>query len=291
MSRHPDNQWSIRRDCGLGEGYDMHASSIEKMSANPVGHYVLGPTYVSWCSSPTLHGTVHWGRPSEQDLRELMRLFDLVHASPPSHDFIMDAAGLDAFDWLILAKNRDVPWTRAPEWIRRIRRLALVLPPGPIGTIVSEMSRVASPRVPSYPLRLCATRAEAVTWLDRCDAREAVGKIDRIVEHCRRIAPVVRRLREYLDHSLVSPNIGEAARACALAPRTLQRELRQQGTSFSVELASARLRAACALLVASDDKVDAIARKVGCQTASRLSELFRRVMRQTPTQYRSQHRG
>jgi AraC-like DNA-binding protein len=267
------------------------ARSIAAMVSDPVGRFRVGTTYVVWCASPTLCGSVHWGRPSERDVRELMELFDPVHpALDRGHDFIMDTHALDSLDWLTLIPTAEYLRSRFPAWGRRIKRLAMVMPSGPLGVTVAGITQAVSFVVPPYPVRLCATSADALGWLQRADAFDALGEIERLVEETRGIAPIVRTLRDYLAGSLASPTVDDAARVCGVAPRSLQRELRRHGTSFGAELETARLRAARELLQHSDEKIETIARRVGYPSSSRLSALFRKTLGETPAQYRQRTR-
>ena len=257
------------------------------MVANPVGRYWAGDTYIVWCASPTLAGSVHWGRPSERDVGEVMRLLDPVHpALDGGHDFVMDTHGLEALDWMTMVPTADYLRTRFPIWGRRVRRLAMVLPSGPLAGSVAGITQAVSFVVPPYPVRICATVADAASWLDRDDARAALAEIDRLVADVRGLTPILRALRTYLARSLTLPTIAAAAQACGVSPRSLQRELARSGTKFGSELAAARVRAARALLESSDDKIEVIARRVGCPSASRLSALFRTALGETPAEYR-----
>jgi AraC-like DNA-binding protein len=81
------------------------------------------------------------------------------------------------------------------------------------------------------------------------------------------------------------------ARHLGVAPRSLQRELSRQATSFRLELTRARVHAACLLLEGSDDKIEAIARRVGWTSSSQMSSIFRRQVGTTPAQYRARRTG
>jgi AraC family transcriptional activator FtrA len=77
------------------------------------------------------------------------------------------------------------------------------------------------------------------------------------------------------------------AAALHTSERTMQRRLREAGTSFGEQLRRARVGAAWELLRFSDLKIDAIAARVGLGTASRMSAVFRTDMGVTPTQFRA----
>jgi transcriptional regulator GlxA family with amidase domain len=56
-------------------------------------------------------------------------------------------------------------------------------------------------------------------------------------------------------------------------------------------LALARVDAARRLLVESDLKIEAIARRVGCSSHAHLTSLFRRMTDQSPADYRTRMRA
>jgi AraC-like DNA-binding protein len=85
--------------------------------------------------------------------------------------------------------------------------------------------------------------------------------------------------------------VAEAARALRVSTRTLQRRLKDEKTSFSREIAAARVRVAQRLLLAEDTKLTRIAQDVGCASSSHLSELFRRVTGMPPLAWRKAARS
>ena len=135
--------------------------------------------------------------------------------------------------------------------------------------------------------RLFTSVEEALGWIGRAELRKVLEELGPLIDEARGEAPLVRALRDHLDRSLGDATVEAAARALGLSPRTLQRELRGQGTRFALELQRARLRAACQLLAHSEEKVEAIARRVGCASSSQLSALFRRHLDETPARYRA----
>jgi transcriptional regulator GlxA family with amidase domain len=100
----------------------------------------------------------------------------------------------------------------------------------------------------------------------------------------------VQRLQAWLESWLDRATINEAATALGLSSRTLQRALREAGTSFTTEVRNARIRTACRLLIETNHKVEVIAREVGCSSASQLSALFKRCVGDTPGRYRERSR-
>lgn len=85
-------------------------------------------------------------------------------------------------------------------------------------------------------------------------------------------------------------SVAEAARQLGASPRTLQRTLLDEGTSFRQEKIEARLAAACELLAGSDLKIAAGAARLGI-TERRLEALFRSREMPSPAEYRRSRRG
>ena len=75
----------------------MQRMDAENFVAAPVGGYVAGKTFVVWCASASLSGTILWGAPDADDAREIVRLwrYDLGLSG---YDDIVDASGLRAVD-------------------------------------------------------------------------------------------------------------------------------------------------------------------------------------------------
>jgi AraC-like DNA-binding protein len=81
--------------------------------------------------------------------------------------------------------------------------------------------------------------------------------------------------------------VEDLARRAAMSPRTFARQFRQQtGTTPHQWLTHQRLLAAQMRLEKTDDGIDAIAEKVGLQTAATLRQHFSRTLDTTPTAYR-----
>lgn len=247
--------------------------------ADPIGRYYVGSTYLVWCASPTLCGSVHWGSVGHADTCALIDLLEFAdHPRLGALDVVMDARDVESVDWPSLRRLGEHV---RPAWSRRIRRHAVISTDG------TMLAGVASP----YSMKLFAEPRAACEWLARDDAFAMARDVNALASEIRGISPVVRELREHLERALVHPRIEDVARACGISQRSLQRELQRAGTRFTDEVGAARLRAARLLLEHSDDKVEVVARRVGCGTSSRLSALFRRELRETPAVYRLRRRG
>ncbi|MGZ6143028.1 MAG: helix-turn-helix domain-containing protein [Myxococcales bacterium] len=264
------------------------AGDIDRFLADPVGRYYLGETHAVWCASPSLCGSASWGRHTEQHARDLCRLYDVSRhpALRAGFDVFMDSGAIEAFDWHTFMILGDYVRSRLAEWGKVIRKHAVIVPSGPSGLIMSGLIPMLGM---TYPIRFFHSPGEAMGWLDRDDLRNAVEEVDRLLDEARGLSAVVRSLRGHLEKSLLDASVEGAARALGVTPRSLQRELKRSGTGFSAELARARVRAASALLAHSEEKIEVIARRVGCSSSSHLATLFRKAVGETPAQFRARH--
>ena len=265
------------------------ARSIDDFVRDPVGAFQAGRTHVVWCHSPTLVGTVHWGRPTDADARALVRRLDLCLHPALAHGFdvVQDSRATESFDAGAFQVLSRYVRERLPAWSRNIRRHAVLVPSGMVAATVAGLIPLVGP---SHPLRFFGAEDEALAWLRRRELPSVLAEVAAIADEARGTVPLVRSLRHRLDGALGDATIASLARALGVSSRSLQRELARNGTSFRLELTRARVRAASQLLESSDDKIEAIARRVGWGSSSQMSAVFRRELGETPAQYRARRR-
>ncbi len=264
------------------------APDIDAFVASPIGRLSIGATHAVWCASPTLCGTIHWGRANERAAVELARR--LAFAAHPAlaagFDAISDARAVEAVEWPTFTRLSDELRPQVALLDQRVRRHAILPPSGVTGAFVAALLPALGV---GYPLRVLGSASQAERWFERpggalahAAARELVGEIDGL-------APILRRLRDHLDGALRTASIDRTAVALGVSRRTLQRELARIGTSFQAELTATRIRGACMWLVHSSEKIETIAARVGL-SASQLQAAFRAVVGETPVAYRARHR-
>lgn len=93
-------------------------------------------------------------------------------------------------------------------------------------------------------------------------------------------------LHEVLDEHRASPDLARIARTLGLSVRSLQRRLREHGTSFVREVERARVRHAQKLMTAGALPLSRIALDAGFTSPGRLSIAFRKVEGTTPSAWR-----
>jgi AraC-like DNA-binding protein len=173
------------------------------------------------------------------------------------------------------------------EYATRIARQAMVHPRGMPGAIVAGFYAQLAP---TFPVEVFADVPPALAWLgwDGVDAWHR--ELDELCARLTAEPPIVRDVRALVAASLVSTTLQAVARALRVTPRTLQRRLREAGTSFQAELDRARVHAAQARMVDCDDKLAAIALAVGCASQQHFIRMFRKVTGETPAAWRERHR-
>ena len=83
-----------------------------------------------------------------------------------------------------------------------------------------------------------------------------------------------------------NPTVGDVAKAMGLSPRSLQRLLMEQGTTFSQILERSKRQRAIHLLVKEDLNISEIAQMLGYSDASNFGRAVRKWTGQSPRQWR-----
>jgi AraC-like DNA-binding protein len=258
---------------------------VQSWLTDPVGACMLGTTWALWCHSPTLCGSIQWGRPAESELEPLAASLEFICRAEfdGGVDVLMDNSRVERLDADALMafglRIRD----RLPEWGRRIRRHAVILPEGLAGVLIAGLLPSLEP---PYPFRFVHDPAAAVEFLERPEALEALSEAEHHASLARGRSVIIDRLRTQLSQALANPNLDQVASALGYSGRSLQRALKQLDTSFSDEVRRARVAAAVELLRATDAKIEAVAVRVGFSSASRMSAAFRVELGVTPSQVR-----
>jgi AraC-like DNA-binding protein len=263
----------------------MRRSSLDELARDPVGRYVAGDSFVHFCAAPGFWGVVLWGRPDHGQALELGRSL-MLGLSPPAepHVTLFDASRLEGSDPAAFRAAGRYLEHFGPALRRHVTRLALVRPSGMNGAVIAGAFEVL-PR--PFPTAVFGDAANACAWLGLdSGGAELVAALHAEVTGTPRLLPA---LRVWLDRHLSGVTVEEAARALALSARSLQRKLGEAGTTFSEELAEARVRAARRMLAEGDAPLTAIAYDVGCASLQHFSTLFRRRTSESPSAFRARH--
>ncbi len=260
--------------------------SASEFLHDPIGHYLAGRSFLIWVLSPTLAGSIYFDRPDESEFPVLFELFALPmhHALEVPFDAVIDCSrltglSLDSFDALTQHLMN------VGQVSDRVRRVACVRPHGMPGATIAGLfyERV----MPRFAAALFTDATEGFRWLGRAGGDGERAALEQVVDGLLEAPSELSALRQWLADNLDAPTIERAARSIGMSGRSLQRKLLLSDTSFRREVDRARVRSAEALLLDRDSKIEVIARRVGCSSASHFATLFRRVTGEAPGDFRA----
>jgi AraC-like DNA-binding protein len=262
------------------------AASFRELLADPLGRYAFEERFGGWALHRELVGFVAWGRPQPSDVDLIFQALDLPHAQSIAlpFDVVFDVRGIDGveagtFEHLLAGTKQ-----RVEAFAARIRRQAIVRPRGLLGAAAEGFARVLGPR---HRWEVFEALPQALAWLEVKDAAVQAEALDELIAVASSGSPLIARLRSWLSAQGGKNQLAEAARGLNVSVRSLQRGLRESGTSFRKECDGARLAQAKQLLAESDLKVEAIAFKVGCASLPSFDAFFRRTTGVSPSAYRA----
>lgn len=257
---------------------------LEDFVRRPIGCCYAGPSYLGWALSPTLSGGAVWGRPTLTDAAAMVRGHDwrLAEGHAPPVDVLLDLSALEHISAELFAFYVKQVVPQVPTFAQFIRRQALVVPEGMVGSIVAGFYPMLGLACPRY--RVFRTPVEAFAWLGHPE--NTARAVSALVEGRRRAPSTQRRLRTLLAADCTL-DIEAAAKALCTSARSLQRDLNAEGTSFRTAQAEAKLEAARSLLRGERVKLWSVARTLGMASPSHFAAWFRRHTGATPARWRA----
>lgn len=263
------------------------APTLARFLTDPIGRCVATGHGVLWCAAPGVLGVAAWDEPSPADVDFLTAGWDALAAG--------GVGSLDeVIDLRFVHRIRDDAFATLVEWHRGrpraphpVRRQVLLVPVAFASAVVHGFWSAAA--APGHaPWYIAGDDAEGFAWLGRASLR---GDVASMLDALRTPGPL-ERLRHWLElHLADGVDLDAAAAALATSTRSLQRQLRDAGTSFRDEVRAARLAVARRLLTAPGAKIEAVTAAVGCKSASSFVRLFHEVHGETPAAWRDRRRG
>jgi AraC-like DNA-binding protein len=256
----------------------MASRKTSSFGDSPIGTHVVGRTFVIWCAARDLIGTIQWGSHDERDMRELLALMDVVRhpTLAPAACVLMDMHAIESVDAEIMLRFVALARDLLPRWSPHIARQAVIVPGGLTGVLLAGPLPLLGP---THPFKFVATAEAAFEFLDHPAAAAAHGEMVRIAMAARGAVELAERLRRVLAGDLAGATLERAASLLGTSARSLQRELRTRGTSFTTELRRARVAAAAELLrLDRDTKAETIAVRIGFGSSSRMAAALRREL-------------
>lgn len=265
------------------------AEGLDDYFRDPIGSYLTGENFLHWYATPELCGFTVWGRPGEPQIHRLTQVLDVELAPALPHVSLVDASRLEAPDSNGLSVLVKYMMPRIAGFSQTVKRQALVRPEGMAGAVVGGFYSLVSS---GYPTRAFADPQEALAWLGRPEAesRALLNELNGLVTQLMGQSPLLGELHRVLRTRLVEAHLADVARELGMSERTLQRRLRESGTSFQAELNTVQVRTAQSLLLESDAKLTSVAVEVGCASLQHFSSLFRKMTGESPSAWRARHR-
>jgi len=260
----------------------------EAFLSDPRGRYVIGRSWVYFCATDGFAGSVVWGELTRRDAEEVVRIAPATTQPPmPPHGGMIDArrvTGVELGAFNAFRRYVESHWEAVGQTVRRI---ALIRPGGFVGAAALGLFQVAP--VP-YESRVFTTPGAGLGWLGREDDG-LLDELDGIAGPLSGESQIVLRLRDMLETCLHEATPQQAARVLGMSVRSLQRQLKELGTSFSAELESVRLRVAQRLMSESDVSLSVVAQEVGFASQAGLTALFRKLVDEPPLAWRKRWRA
>jgi AraC-like DNA-binding protein len=265
------------------------AETLAALAPDPHGKYFLGRTWLSFFATHgRLSGTIVWGEPSAADVRQWEACADMrLSPACAPHATLFDGHLIERFSPTAFSALARYASRSLGSLAQRITRVAVVHRGGFGGAVAAGYSKlVALP----FPAEVFTDIREALRWLGCEDDAPLLEQLGRLHDEARAVPPMVRELASFLQRH-PRATLSEAAHALALSTRSLQRRLTEHKTSFQRELEATRVRVAKHLLLDSEVSIAEVAEQVGLTSPQHLSALFRKVCRESPSEWRARARA
>jgi AraC-like DNA-binding protein len=262
----------------------QEASDTETFLDGPTGRFVVCEQIAYFASSSGPAGYLAWGRLTERDARVLSEL-TLRILSHPREAMLADCSRLSDVERACVGVFDAYGVCTAHAATRQ----AIVVPRGIAGVLVSGFYQLYQS---GYSQQIFNERDDALAWLGKRELAAELRAIDRAIAARLALPEVVANLRAWL-HGVTftgSITLETAARALAVAPRTLQHQLKSAGTSFRKEAQAVRLDRCKLLLGESDTKLEAVAAELGFSAAQHFAHWFREATGASPLAWRQRSR-
>jgi AraC-like DNA-binding protein len=265
------------------------ADGVDDYLRDPIGRYLVGDGFLHWYAEVDLCGFIAWHRPDEPFTRRLIEVLDVERTPNAPHRSLVDLRRLESPDPSAFGLFVTYMRQREADFATSVQRQALVRPEGLIGAVVGGFYSLLSPR---YPSKVFTESGEALTWLGVQEAKAATlqAELNQLVMEATGQSPLLLQLHRVLRPRLLEASLAETAREMGMSERTLQRRLKEAGTSFQAELNAVQVRTAQQLLLETDMKLTAVAVEVGCASLQHFSSLFRKLVGESPSTWRDLQR-
>jgi len=265
----------------------MDASAdLDAHARDPIGHYLVGRSWIHFAAHPTLFGIVFFGRPDRADVEALVEALRIeLREGIAPHRSLVDARRLNGTDAGAFSTLHAYVRHHHGRLAISVERLALVRSQGIEGAVAAGFYGVLDP---PYPVSVFEDLHPALASLGEPAA--LADELDRLVEKVASVHPSVTAVRAYISKHLARATLDGACKALGISTRTLQRRLREADTTFERQCMAARFESAKRMLRDTDQPLTVIAIDSGFASLQNFSTHFRKATGQSPSAWRVTHR-
>lgn len=274
-----------------GEEYPsaMDPVPLDAYLRDPLGKWTRGDAFAHFClKEPALVGSILWGYLHATELAKALRCAEAaVAAFQRPHAVLVDARRIRWVETTCFGLAADYVRREHARLGQCVVHFAGVRPESLLPRAVAEgaFAVMSAP----YPFTLHDTREEALAILERSELAGTIQAIEEAI-HEASTQSLLTALHEAIEREIMEPTLERAAAVLALSSRTLQRRLREAGTSFKREVTIARVQYAKRAMVDTDESLARIAVDAGFGTPSAFSRAFVKIEGVRPSEWRSAHR-
>lgn len=223
-----------------------------------------------------------WGRPLEADIEAMIPFFE-VGVAPrfKGHMSFVDARGVESVDLLAFKRLLGYLMARRDAWGPNIAKQAVLHPSGVSGVLVSGALHVARPPHPFGTFGPDEGRAA----FEYCGVPDLFDEVEALRLKLSGAPEILRAVRAVLGERPRASST-QLARALGLSQRTLQRRLEAAGSSLRAERQRQVTVAIEELLSGTTLDLEAIAARVGLNSAAHLVRHFKAAHGLTPGAWR-----
>ncbi len=261
---------------------------IERFRRDPVGCFTLGRNWIHFCAHPQLWGVGFFGRPDRTDADALCRsLIVELSDGVPRHRSLVDARQLEHADTGAFAVLHEFARNNLERSRKSVSDVALLHPVGIEGAVAAGFYTAIG-----APFRFAAFTdvKRAVEWLDDPLGESVVAEIEGVIAAARGTSPLITAIQAIVQERPANPDLDRICRSLGVSKRTLQRRLRDEGTTFQKELLRARVNLSERRLLDGTESLTALALDLGFASPQHFSRQFRQITGESPSDWRSRHR-
>lgn len=258
------------------------AADLAAFQRDPTGTWLADKHFLYLCETEELYAFYIWGQPLGDETRRLVQALSAeLRPEAKPHRTYVDFSGMTGIDRESFGVLRDFIEGARERQAEVTVREAVVRPGGFAGTVVAGYLAIYPQ---PYPTQVFTDAGEAATYLELDPS--LLRRWEALRDQVRGVPPELQQLKQLLRTQLDKADLPTAAKQLGVSTRTLQRRLGSFGTTFQRVLDGERLELAQSLVAESDEKLSAIANRVGFASYQHFSDWFRRKAGSTAEEWR-----